>query len=539
MNSVQELGVLHRRYAEISHRFRAAWTFHQFIQSLQKSTLPGSAGGLATEFQDLYAELKEISQNLSAADGELVRARLDAIDRRLGDLVLALEREDTKVPPDFLRQFFLRVKSYDEKILTQLVKFYLYAHDGGPWPTDRLDKIDFLVTRLSEEEHDRTGALVLRDHKRLTEIFAGLWALSGAEQPTDVEVMARLREIEVLRAEVDIVDDLGELHDSQLVRRYRDLKHGLGALFFEPELLLAIQEANLAFKNRIQKLYRQDARRIADEYQRVFELEREVPVDMQLDAELTQFREDIERFESQLQRNELKLEHLAQIRQRVRSLLPRLSAAARSTEETAPEPDLDVDFEPAGRPVPQAERPSAHSEVLDEPYRRMMAALTEQSRELSPEALVLVPDLFPLRLEPREVLAFRRLERTDGGGAKVDRNLERFLLEAAAIRVRANEEAQEIAGLLDETSVTGDSPMFVQARHTARAGDEYAWRFNHAVHQALLAGDLEEGRTLEMLRMRLLRVVSGLWLLAYKPLFGRRSVLVESAEVWAAARARA
>ena len=466
-----------------------------------------------------------------------MRARLEAINRRLGELILALEREDTKVPPDFLRQFFLRVKSYDEKILTQLVKFYLYSHDSGPWTPDRLDKVDFLVTRLSEEEHDRTGALVLRDHKRLTEIFSGLWALSGAEQPTDVEVVALLREIEGLRTEVEAAEDLDELHDSQLVRRYRDLKHGLGALFFEPELLLVVQETNLAFKNRIQKLYRQDARRIADEYQRVFELEREVPLDMQLDGELTQFREEIERFESQLQKNELKLEHLAQIRQRVRSLLPRLSAAVRLPDETAAEPGIapDLDLEPAGRPAPPDERPSAHGEVLAEPYRRVMTALGEQSRELSPEALVLVPDLFPLRLEPREILAFRRLE---NGGGESDPSLERFLLEAAAIRVRANEEAQEIAGILDETSVTGDAPIFMHARHTARAGDEYAWRFNHAVHQALLAGDLDEGRTLEMLRMRLLRVVSGLWLLAYKPLFGRRAALVESAEVWAAARAR-
>ena len=39
MSTVQELSVLHRRYADISHRFRAAWTFHQFLQSLGKSVL--------------------------------------------------------------------------------------------------------------------------------------------------------------------------------------------------------------------------------------------------------------------------------------------------------------------------------------------------------------------------------------------------------------------------------------------------------------------------------------------------------------------
>ena len=54
------------------------------------------------------------------------------------------------------------MKNYDEKILSQLVKFYLYAQRGGPWPTDRLDKIDFLLARLSERgarrPHRRAGA---------------------------------------------------------------------------------------------------------------------------------------------------------------------------------------------------------------------------------------------------------------------------------------------------------------------------------------------------------------------------------------------
>ena len=84
-----------------------------------------------------------------------------------------------------LRQFFRRVKNYDEKILTQLVRFYLYAHVSGPWPTERLDKIDFLLARLSEEVDDRSGELVLRDHHRLTEIFQGIWAQLGEAPPGD------------------------------------------------------------------------------------------------------------------------------------------------------------------------------------------------------------------------------------------------------------------------------------------------------------------------------------------------------------------
>src|SRR6185295_8083754 len=95
-------------------------------------------------FQSLYTELKEISQGLNFAEGDRVKKKLESIDEKLGGLIEALDEEDSRVAPYLLRQFFRRVKSYDEKILTQLIKFYLYVQHGEIWPTDRLDKIDFL-----------------------------------------------------------------------------------------------------------------------------------------------------------------------------------------------------------------------------------------------------------------------------------------------------------------------------------------------------------------------------------------------------------
>jgi len=64
-------------------------------------------------------------------------------------------------------------------------------------------------------------------------------------------------------------------------------------------------------------------------------------VDRELEQELTQFRQEVERFEAQLQSQELKLEDLALIRAHVRELLPRLAAAGRgvgaySGEGTSP-----------------------------------------------------------------------------------------------------------------------------------------------------------------------------------------------------------
>jgi hypothetical protein len=514
MSTVQELSVLHRRYADISHRFRAAWTFHQFLQSLGKSVL-GRVPDHAADFQELYADLKEISQSLNASETERLRVRLDQLDRRLGELIWTLEEEDSRVDPHALRQFFRRIKSYDEKILTQLIKFYVYAQHGDAWQPARIDKVDFLLTRLSEDDGaDPALGPNLRDARRLSEVYQALWALLGADAPGPGVVAEHRGAIEQVRFEVSGIESLDRLNESGLVTRYREIKHGLGNLFFEPELALAIQEANLAVKARIQKLYGQEERRIVAEYQRVFELEREVPVDGDLDGELAEFRLEIERFERQLQSDEFKLQDLAQIRQRVRSLMPRL-AEARTVAPPAPRlSDTGEMRVSAAAEAPLAER----EDVLGDHFRTLVAALREANPDLRPESAVLTPGLFPYRLEPREVIAFRRLY----GGDGADRELEQFLLEAAALRIKVNEEAQEIAGILDETSVTGEAAVFGRARLTARTADAYLWRFQHVLDDILLNGDPAEARLLQLLRMRLMRDYSGLWLLAYRPLFGGR-----------------
>jgi hypothetical protein len=520
MSTVQELSALHRRYADLSHLFRSAWTFHQFLQSLAKSAIYGTATDLSADFQTLYSELKEISEKLSAAESERVRTRLDAIESRLGTLVATLDAEDTRLPPQALRQFFQRVKQYDEKILTQLVKFYLYARPAD-WSPDRLDKIDFLLTRLSGEEDERSGRLALRDRKHLGEIYRGLWALVGAGTPPSEEVRQRHEAIEAVRQEALAVEDLDQLNDRGLIRRYRELKHGLGALFFEPELLVAVLETNLVFKGRVQKLYKQEEQRIVDEYQRVFELEREVPVDVQLDQELMQFRQDVERFEQELQRDDVRLDHLAQIRQWVRSLVPRLTAAMESGRggESAKTLTGAIRVEVDTGEVILAARPSRHQELLAEPFQRLVAVLLDEDPEQRPEVLVLKPSIFPLRIEPREVVACRRLHSKE----LCDRDLELFLCEAAALRILLNEEAQEITDILDETSVTGDAPIFDRARHAAGAANEFMWRFHHLLAEALTSGAVEDGRELQLLQMRLMRDYAGLWLLAYKPLMPRRA----------------
>jgi|CXWL01.1.fsa_nt_gi hypothetical protein len=504
--SVLELQVLHSRYASLSHRFRAAWAFHQYLESLRKVFMEGDRFQVPVDFQELYADLKAISQRLTATEASQVRGELDTVESRLARLIAALVEEDNKVQPHQMRQFFGRVKSQDEGILTQLVKFYLYAEPVEAWPADRHDKVDFVLTRVGEERR-ADGSFTLIERGRLREIGSGLGSLVAAETADPAENAAAVAAIEGLKAEVDACQSLDELNDRQLVPRYRTIKRTLGSRLYQPELLVAVIETNLTLKNLIQQLTRLEERRIVAEYERIFELEREVAFDRELDGELGRFRETVERFEQRLQREDLKLADLAEVRQHVRSLLERLETRGQTEAEFG-----------AGVPVAPPIVADVHPNPLDEPLHRLETALEASDPSLTPRQVTLTREVYSLRLEPREVLAFRRLRSSETGA---DLEYERLILESAAVRVRLNDEVEEIKGLLDDSAVTGDAPIFGRCRRTVRLAGVYLARLGAAMEDAVAAGRLGESQDLLVLRMRLLRDYAGGWLLAERPYLPR------------------
>lgn len=599
--SVEELQTLHQRYVALSQRFRSAWVFHQFLQSLAKLYFDEFDDRYPDRFQELYGQLKEISQSLNASQAVGMGRRFDGVERQLGELIDALMAEDNRVEPAHLRRFFRRFRTYDEKVLIQLVRFYLYAHHGDSWSPDQLDKIDYLLTRLSEEgpEDEETAAPGLADRARLREVLTSLRNLIPTA-PAPVETIEeRRREIERLRDEIAAAGDLERLHERALVQRFRALKHGLGELYFEPELALAVLETNRRVKVAIKELYGREERRIFSEYQQIFDLEGQVRPDRDLSADLARFREEVERFERHLQRDEMRLDELAQIRKRVRALMPRLTAgvagagaadanadaafaaaeqsfedlgdatlrpgeaavfqAAAAFESTDPAPYHDGaslddaysegDFSAAAAEavgeatgestgdVPE-QRPEAvppalgdgDESLIQDHFGRLVEALDGTTLGAPPKAVSLTPDVYQYKLEPREVIAYRRLLQRgrlspasppDEGW---DEALERFILRAASLRVRMNEEAEEIRGILDETVSDVRSPVFQRSRRTVRLGDAYLARFAHLVHQLVLDSQGDEARELELLRVRLMHEYSGLWLLSYRQAITERAV---------------
>ena len=504
--SAQDLNRIHRRYVVVSSAFKSAWTFHQFVQGLRKVFPAIPATDYPADFQSIYSELKLVSENLSETSVDIAARQLEQVESRLIPVVEALLSVDERISPGQLRQFFQRVKNFDSNILTQLVRFYLHAKGEEDWQLDRLDKADFLSTKVAEEYNDSRGAYVLCDRTKLRELAQGFWAALAVGPISDEEADAVCQEIAVLEREILEVDSIDDLHQQGLIGRYRELKHSLGDAFFQPRVWHAVLETNLVMKNHIQQLYRRDEQRIVAEYQQVFELERDVPIDVQLGEELNDFRDAVERFESQLQGENVRLAELAELREKVRELVPKLQPEAEPSENLVPPPELRE-----SAPVP-AESLNLEEQMVEERFQAIVAALDDTNPTLDPKKVVLQPEIFALGLGPREVVAYRRLF----GGATCDQGLEQFVLRAAALRNKIETEVDEIKSILDDSAGWGNAPIYAQARQTAHLGDLFLRRFEHRIEQAVLHGDIADAKALQMLKMRMMRGYSGLWLMVYR-----------------------
>jgi len=489
-----DLPALHRRYVALAGRFKAAWTFHQFLQGLQKIFAEASVPSHASELTEIHAALKNVSENLTGGGGEAVAVALDRVGRQLDRTMSVLSAADVQVTPPLLRQFFERVKSYDDQILAQMVRFYLGIAAEEGIAGDRLDKVDFLLTKLAEETDRVTGTVAMRDPSRLRPIFEGFWAAFEDITAEADWVEDRRAEVGSFRKELDHLGDIESFTASEIVPRYREAKRLLGRYLFHPDILLSVVETNLAIKNKIRGDLRVEEKRILEESQRILSDDEARAAAQAGGPDLSQLRRAYDEVERKQRADNLKVEDLAFLRREVEELRPRLLI----------NPPLAEGAEGGGDSADQ----------LLAPYlRELIAALEETDNRVPPKEAALSRELFHLRLEAREVKAFRRLYVASEGDAEH----ERFLLESAALRHRVAAEATEISEILDETLVTREAPIFERSRRTTQLAEDYVQRFGTLVENAVRAGNFGEAQQLQLLRMRLIRDYSGLWLLVFRP----------------------
>jgi hypothetical protein len=488
---------VHQLYMDLSGRYRAGWTFHRFLQGLQKFFGGRRLEDHTADFEELHGELREASQRLNDPEIRPVMERLEQIRSRVDRLLNALDQEDRHVDPSLVRLFLRRVRNYDERILLDLVRFFIEIQKDVPWQSDRLDKVDFLVTRLAERV---SGEGLQGDRSRLSRVLAGLSdrAVPTAEYQSR-QLTDRQEAIAEFRQEARRIDSLDELTERDLVGRYRQFKHALGGEMLEREMLPLIVDTNVELARKIRDFASAEEQRILRDYERIATHNEAEIGDLQLESSVSSLDLQISRFRKQLESGRVRLDDMVLLRESVVRILERIEGE--SADENVADGDDVEDREPVREVSAPADMP-----IIEKSFRDLVGVLGPMRLGGEVPGKSAGPEIGGL-VENRELQAFRRLvEETECNEA-----LERLLLAAAALRLQMTRELERTDSSR-RRSPEGREGTDRPAGAILELGSLLLRRFEHEMEMALLRGQPDEARDLQLLRMRLMRDYSELWL---------------------------
>ncbi len=450
--------------------------------------------------QQLGERLEELGrmrlevQKLAAADdlsprNRVHRERLEArTDRILGELGAEFEA----LGPSQLRAVLGRHR-LDQRSLLAVIGIHRLGAAPEPWTEARGDKLDLLISRLGQAVQGADGAELER---LLEEMPAGEDRLAlGA-----VELNSFKAWLKAFRAEAEKADSLEELVEQGTLERYRSVKHRLGRLLLYPQVLVEVSRTNGVLKRKMDRLFAVAEAAIITTFQGIFDIGLSRAMTAELREELEQLEGRFDRFESQVQAGNVKYAEAARLWSELRSFFDRIATLRESLP--VEEPAAAAAITPGGQ--------RAGSGVLDwlRPDLEVLTELLEASDAASmpPEIVAFLPDE-DLPLDVREVMAFRRLKSPEDCNSE----FERFILAAAALRRCIRRLARKIARLRDDE----DRPSHQVFQNGVRAmpqAESFLTRYSQAINQAVLDGNVAEAQAIQILRMRLMREFSGLWL---------------------------
>ncbi len=503
--SVPEISQLHGRYVRLSDRFKTLWTYHQLASGVYKNLidlpLPYNI-----DFQRVYEPIRKVADVIQSAAAATAAEMMDRSDRELQNVTRQLLGADDELSPSLIRRFFEKTRAQDEKIIFQLIKFYLYADavEGRC-----RDKLDFLFTRIAQEYVEERGEYSARDSLELRRQFQSLLNARPRNFGSQEEMINVIRSIRTLKEEIERCGGFDVLMDQKLFERARKLKHEVGDLYFHPDVLLAIVQCNVAAKNTFSRLYAEEEGRIVEDARRLLENEHAIArgfgeSNPELLDELDRFKRFMKEFDDARAESNVKHDVIAQLKQSMANILTQLDRNAGPPEEFP-----EVIFEDAER-QDRVERVFGKDALLTPWLIRILAALEEFDESFSHEQIIHSPEVFDLRLEPWEIDASMRLFRGEGGdGEPEDVNL--LYLRATALRMRIDEEARELVALPAQSEP--EIELLEQVKASLERAKELDAAFRELLQEGLSYSHPGTVRRLYRSRLRLLRGFSGLWLI--------------------------
>ena len=519
-------------YQRLTERFRTLWLFHQFLQGIQAVLPAGEPVSAGPEFGPLYERIKAVKESRESRESAELLAEIERLQTTLDGLHATLLVADRRVPPHVLRQFFEKTGRDEEKDLVPLLRFYFYAKQLLP---DDLDKIDFLLTRVGSRRL-ADGGLELRPEVELETLSTALLALTQREPTDPVEVRSVVNILEVLRKDIEACGRFEDLIRKKPLENIRTLKRRMGNVFYSAEVLQALLASNVAAKRKFQALYRQEEERILATSQHLLELEAELGIDPrfqtdEFQADFRRFRREREDFEKQSKRRGVRPRDVRRLKEAIHRILSRVEpSSAADFDGTS---DSTAGGRPTGRrahrePAPGPPTPAPARAVPDvdaawraeeDPLTLSAATRILHTADMAgggavPGRPVSGETVQRLRLEPWEFRAALALARLDETPSRAPDAVARLLFNAAALRLRMDEEAAALRLVIAPRS--GGSPsretQTVTAACLARA-QEVDWAFRAALQEAVPASDPERHLQLTRSRFRHLRAYTGLWLL--------------------------
>jgi hypothetical protein len=530
------------RYTILSDRFRSLWTFYQFLGGVLKHLGEGPMP-YTYDFQALHSQLKDLVHKIGVESAADATPEVDQMERELDRIQRDLGKIDNEIPPSVMRKFFDHIKRQDERILGALLKFYLLSNY---FEQDTLDKLDILFTRLAETPLE-DGRVAPRDSDDLLLTFRRLGEFTELPPLPPAEAAALAEAVGAIRRELESIDDYQTLVRSEVYERYRKLKQRLGTTALHPSMLVEITATNIVAKNRFKDLFEAEERKVVENTNRIYDIERYLDRHPELASErlrrqIEEFRHVRIRYESSLRAENIKRDEITEMTRAMHAVLaqfdPSPSRLVRPNDITAgiPIAGLEAPVSTGGTgggstPLEEPERPATRAgggdrqqettltdilpsdPLLNESLHKIMFALEMVVWDRLPAQVTDSPEVRNLNLEPWEVATYRKLSEGNVDKGTAEWELDRFFLTSAALRLKMEEERNEITRL--ESANTSDRLFEVlerSARSLDRARDMDS-RFQWFIDDMVFRGETRQLESLYRSRFRFLHAYSGLWLM--------------------------
>jgi hypothetical protein len=490
--SVEKIQLLHEDYIRLTERFKALWTFNQFLRGVYK-TFFSSEPGYKLDFNALYEEIRAVAAQMNTSAPEAVSPRLRELWDKLEAFAHELRETDRRVSPSFVRRFFERVRPQDEKIAFHLLRFYFSQPDVDE---DVIDKVDFLATVAATGRADPEATLT-RPRAAIQKLFESITATSVWPRLESGMTPPIVRAFDELATDMNRAREFEDLVSERLLNNVRTMKRRVATGLANPDILTAIACCNLTTRGVFHRLYEKEERRLDEATGRITDLERELTRGGEEKAgeEFRRFRESRIRYDRQTAERNLRAQHIHELKHAISEVLQKFDISGLEAE------DIDEALE-----LVEEVEGEEHEAAFWKPNMDRLLAVVELYDDGTGPLRTGIAGLSHWNLETWELSAARK---TVAAGGEPPSERERLLLQAVVLRVKAGQEIEALG-----TAAAGEAPpdLVKAARATLARAPQLDARLNAVIEEAQIGPDAPETRSWTRTRLRLLQAASDLWL---------------------------